>query len=75
MPYLNDYRYDVFITYRRKDNPKEAPWVTHFHEHLVTLLRERGNPSPNWDFVIFRDTAEIERNEPLPDAIKHAVEN
>lgn len=73
MAFLKDYKYDFFITYRRGDNPDEAPWVTRFHRHLEVLLNPVGKVSPESRPSVFRDDSQIRGHQPLPEVLKEAA--
>ncbi len=75
MAFLKKYKYDLFITYRRADNPDTAPWVTRFHEHLDVLMNPSGVTAPESSVRIFRDDSQIRGNHSLPETLRDAASN
>ncbi len=75
MPFLKDYKYDLFISYRRPDNPTDAPWVTRFHSVLTSILIPPGPNDPLTRPKIFFDDKSIQGNDALSLEVKDAAAN
>ena len=39
MAYVEDYKYDIFVSYAHKDN-EEKKWITNFIDYFKSLLLE-----------------------------------